>query len=119
MRNLINSAALGAAILTVGAIAAYADPAGRTDTGTAQTQISTLPPSGSVPGVSLPPVNVLGYVPSTHFQVPPGYDADVSMHPYTSGIGPCTEGAMPSQGCHHDTGKPIPPSHYNDMAWFK
>jgi len=67
----------------------------------------------------LPPVIVPGYVPSTHFQVPPGYDADVSMHPYTSGLGPCTEGASPSQGCHHDTGHPIQPSHYNDMAWFK
>ena len=119
MRDLIKSAALGAAILTVGALAANADPAGRTDTATAQTQISALPPSGSTPVIQLPPVIVPGYVPPTHFQVPPGYDADVSLHPYTSGIGPCTEGASPSQGCHNYTGTPIPPSHYNNMAWFK
>jgi hypothetical protein len=23
-----------------------------------------------------------------HYQVPPGYDANLNMHPYTSGIGP-------------------------------
>jgi hypothetical protein len=47
-----------------------------------------------------------------HWTVPAGYDSDVTMHPYTSGIGPCVEGAMPSQGCHHPTGNPISPSHY-------
>jgi hypothetical protein len=110
MSNLLKSAALGAAILSVVAIV---------DTASAQTQLSALPPSSSTPVIQLPSVNVLGYVPPTHFQAPPGYDTDVSMHPYTSGIGPCPEGASPSQGCHHDTGHPIPPSHYNDMAWFK
>lgn len=54
----------------------------------------------------------LNRVPSEHFVVPTGYDADVTMHPYTSGLGPCTEGASPSQGCRNATGKPIPPSHY-------
>lgn len=47
-----------------------------------------------------------------HFTVPVGYDFNVALHPYTSGIGPCTEGASPSQGCRHPTGNPIPPSHY-------
>jgi hypothetical protein len=47
-----------------------------------------------------------------HWTVPAGYDSDVAMHPYTSGIGPCTEGAAPSQGCHHSTGNPISPSRY-------
>jgi len=119
MRDFARSAALGAAILTLGALAANADPVGRTNTAATPPQISALPSSTPVPVIQLPPVNVPGYVPSTHYQVPPGYDADVAMHPYTSGLGPCTEGASPSQGCHHDTGKPISPSHYNDMAWFK
>ena len=143
MRIFIKSAALGAAILTAGAITASADPVGRT--ATAQTQISALPSgtSATVPVLQLPPVNVyaptdprspyydpytsglgprpssLDNIPYTHFEVPPGYDADVTMHPYTSGLGPCTEGAQSSQGCHHDTGHPIAPSHYNTMAWFK
>jgi hypothetical protein len=47
-----------------------------------------------------------------HFKVPPGYDAAVALHPYTSGLGPCTEGAQPSQGCRHPTGTPIPASRY-------
>ena len=90
------------------------------DTAAPQTQISALP-SGSpaaVPVLQLPPVTVyapseqevtvldpytsglgprpssLNNIPYTHFEVPPGYDADVTMHPYTSGIGPCTEGAQ-------------------------
>jgi|SRR5579863_636045 len=48
-----------------------------------------------------------------HWTVPAGYDSDVAMHPYTSGLGPCTEGASPSQGCHHSTGNPLPPSRYD------
>ena len=48
-----------------------------------------------------------------HYRVPAGYDADVALHPYTSGLGPCPQGATPSQGCHHPTGHPIPPSHYD------
>jgi hypothetical protein len=35
-----------------------------------------------------------------HYQVPPGYDANLNMHPYTSGIGPFPAGSKP-------------PSHYN------
>jgi len=54
----------------------------------------------------------LNHVPFQHYKVPIGYDAAVAMHPYTSGFGPCTEGANPAQGCRHPTGNPIPPSHY-------
>jgi hypothetical protein len=54
-----------------------------------------------------------------HYRVPAGYDADVALHPYTSGIGPCTEGASPSQGCHHATGNPIAPSHYEQPAFTR
>jgi hypothetical protein len=47
-----------------------------------------------------------------HYKVPVGYDSMMAMHPYTSLIGPCTEGATPSQGCRHASGAPIQPSHY-------
>jgi hypothetical protein len=46
-----------------------------------------------------------------HYKVPPGYDADGSLHPYTSGIGPCPEGASPSTGCTHPSTL-IAPSSY-------
>lgn len=52
------------------------------------------------------------YIAPFHYKVPIGYDSMVAMHPYTSGVNVCTEGASPSQGCHHPTGNPIPPSHY-------
>jgi hypothetical protein len=38
----------------------------------------------------------LNHIAFQHFKVPVGYDANVTMHPYTSGMGPCTE--------HHDLG---------------
>ena len=54
----------------------------------------------------------LNHIPFEHYKVPVGYDTAAAMHPYTSGFGPCTEGANPSQGCRHPTGTPMPPSHY-------
>jgi len=54
----------------------------------------------------------LNHIPFQHHKVPAGYDAAVAMHPYTSGSGPCAEGASPAQGCRHPTGNPLPPSHY-------
>jgi len=90
----------------------------------AAAQVAPAPaPSATLPDIFVPgSPDARGYSayarPATprpsapHYQVPAGYDADVALHPYTSGIGPCTEGASPSQGCHHPTGQPIPPSHY-------
>jgi hypothetical protein len=46
-----------------------------------------------------------------HYTVPPGYDADVSLHPYTSGVGVCPEGAQASTGCFRP-GRLMMPSHY-------
>jgi hypothetical protein len=75
------------------------------------------PPLGSSPGssVTLPPVTVQRQrVPNPnphHYQVPVGYDADVTPHPYTSGIGPCPEGPQPDTGCWRPTRR-IQPSHY-------
>ena len=35
-----------------------------------------------------------------HYQVPPGYNANLNMHPYTSGIGPWP-GAASRPPSHH------------------
>jgi hypothetical protein len=52
------------------------------------------------------------FIPASRYQVPTGDDTMAAMHPYTTGLGPCTMNASPAQGCHHDTSNPIPPSHY-------
>jgi hypothetical protein len=78
-----------------------------------QVNISPAPLSGSLydTGHSVK-TSSEHYIPPFHYQVPPGYDTMVAMHPYTGGFGPCTVNASPSQGCSHPTGTPIPPSHY-------
>jgi hypothetical protein len=69
--------------------------------------------AGAAAAVTLPGVTVVApRKGAEHYAVPVGYDSNVWLHPYTSGLGPCLEGATPSQGCHHPTGNPIPPSHY-------
>jgi hypothetical protein len=54
----------------------------------------------------------LNHIPFSHYKVPVGYDANVAMHPYTSGMGPCTDNAQPAQGCRHPQSTPIPSSGY-------
>jgi hypothetical protein len=66
-----------------------------------------------------PKVSSEHFIPTSHYQVPPGYDSMVAMHPYTSGYGVCTEGASPAQGCHHSTGTPIPPSRYERAPFMQ
>ncbi|HVH81246.1 MAG TPA: hypothetical protein VM782_17740 [Stellaceae bacterium] len=61
----------------------------------------------------------MNHIYTQHYRVPVGYDADVAMHPYTSNIGPCPEGAAPSQGCSHPTGTPIQPSHYDHAPFTR
>ena len=92
---------------------------------------ATLPEIFVAPGVSDarhyspytsgagPRASSMNNIVAPHYQVPAGYDADVAMHPYTSGIGPCTEGAAPSQGCRHPTGHPIESSHYERMPFMR
>ncbi|HEY1795903.1 MAG TPA: hypothetical protein VGG57_07270 [Stellaceae bacterium] len=81
--------------------------------------ISPAAPSG----VSLydtghsPKVSSEHYIQPSHYQVPAGYDGMVAMHPYTSGMGVCTEAASPAQGCSHPTGTPIPASHYDRVPF--
>jgi hypothetical protein len=45
-----------------------------------------------------------------HYEVPPGYDNDVALHPYTSGLGPCPQGGPGKLACSSEV---IPPSHHN------
>ena len=103
MHIVIKSAALGILMSTVGvagvmAQTAYPPPY------RAPAEIATTLPEIVVPGRT---------VTAPHFRVPAGYDADVALHPYTSGLGPCPQAAAPDQGCHHSTSQPIPPSHYD------
>ena len=44
-----------------------------------------------------------------HYQVPPDFDSDVTLHPYTSPLGPCPQGGPGKVACS----EMIPPSHYN------
>jgi hypothetical protein len=69
--------------------------------------VTVLAPS-PMPGYRMVPyVNAYGYKTMVrHYQVPPGYDANPNMHPYTSGIGP-----WPGPGTWGILSKP--PSHYD------
>ena len=53
-------------------------------------------------------MNAYGYKTMVkHYQVPPDYDANLNMHPYTSGIGPSPAGWATFMAGSK------PPSHYN------
>ena len=93
-------------------------------------ELAALPPANAAPAsdsLTLPDVTVLAPTPPPgyhmvpyvnayghktmvrHYQVPPGYDANLNMHPYTSGIGP-----WPGPGTWGTfMAGSKPPSHYN------
>jgi len=48
-------------------------------------------------------------VKAEHYEAPPGFDNDVALHPYTSGLGPCPHGGPEKVVCSDL----IPASHYN------
>jgi hypothetical protein len=110
MLTLCKSTVLAAAFLAGVAIAASADPASTGAAGTvanpsgSQPQgrgLAALPPSTATPasnGETLPE--------SKKYQVPSDFDANVNLHPYTSGLGPC-----PHEPCHST--RQEAPSHYN------
>ena len=72
--------------------------------------VTVLPPSPP-PGYHMVPyVNAYGHKTMVkHYQIPPDYDANPNMHPYTSGIGPWT--GPGSWGTFMAGSKP--PSHYD------
>ena len=45
-----------------------------------------------------------------HYDVPPDYDNNIALHPYTSGLGPCPHGGPGKVNCSSDM---LPASHYN------
>lgn len=45
-----------------------------------------------------------------HYEVPPDYDNNTGLHPYTSGLGPCPHGGPGKVNCNSEM---VPPSHYN------
>jgi hypothetical protein len=111
MLTLCKSTVLGAAFLAGVAIAANADPASTNAAGTvtnggsgSQSQgrgLAALPPSTATPV----PNSVTQPQPK-NYQMPSDFDANVNLHPYTSGLGPC-----PHEPCHSARGEA--PSHYN------
>ena len=103
MYKLYQPATLGAAFL-IGL--AFPANAGQSRTAAPETEVAALPPT--VPATVLPPVVVSA--PKHDYHVPPGFDVDVALHPYTSGLGPCPEGAL---GSGWKTGI-IKPSHYEN-----
>ena len=126
MWNVKRAAASAVAIYVFAAGMGKADPAAAQQT----SQITVVPKAAlpdvvihpgemeyryytpDVPGHGPKPGGGVGNIPARHFKVPAGYDDATWLHPYTSGLGPCTEGAAPAQGCRHPTGTPIAPSHY-------
>jgi hypothetical protein len=85
-------------------------------------QIAALPPGNRAATVTSPPAianlssaSIPREAPSgagdRQFRVWPGYDSDVALHPYTSNMGPCPEGAN-GGGCGPTHGEIISPSHY-------
>jgi len=111
MLTLCKSTVLAAAFLAGVVIAANADPASTNAAGTvangvsgSQSQghsVAALPPSGATPApnsVTLPETK--------NYQVPSDFEANVNLHPYTSGLGPC-----PHEPCHST--RQEAPSHYN------
>lgn len=45
-----------------------------------------------------------------HYEVPPDYDNNIALHPYTSGLGPCPHGGPGKVNCSSEM---VPASHYN------
>jgi hypothetical protein len=127
MLTLCKSTILGAAFLAGVAIAANADPLCRAPTGPCQLpgapQLVALPPSNAasapdsviLPEVTVfapyssrgvgPRVSSFGTIRTEHYQLPPDYDANVALHPYSSHLGPCLHGTQTPCG--------ISPSQYN------
>jgi hypothetical protein len=100
----------GTAMTIVLAYIAFTDPAQGADTATVQNQVAAAPTTVTLPTIVVHPVPdqswyydpyTSGHGPrpssmhtmkAEHYKVPPGYDANVALHPYTSNFGPCPNG---------------------------
>jgi hypothetical protein len=133
MRNYLGSKCLAAAVVVASAAAATGN-ANAADQTQQISQAMSPPAAVALPQVVVRPrpdpswyynpytsghalrSSSLNHIAFQHFKVPAGYDADVAKHPYTSGLGPCTE--------HHDLGcgpssrgYVIKPSHYEQAPF--
>ena len=117
--TLCKSVALGAAFLGGIAIGANADPLCRAGVDSCQppARSVTLPNVDifggqlnlhpySSPGVG-PRVSSFGTVRAEHYEVPADFDTNVSLHPYTSGVGPWPS-ARQEPPSHHYRKSPSP-----------
>jgi hypothetical protein len=66
------------------------------------------PASHSVASTFTPRLSSDNSVRTERYEVPPDFDSDVALHPYTSLTGPCPEGVLGAR-CANT----ILPSHYN------
>jgi hypothetical protein len=101
----------GAAFLAGVAIAANADPASTSAAGTVANLASGSQPQGRglaalPPSTATPAPNNVTLPETQRYQVPSDFDANVNLHPYTSGLGPC-----PHNPCN--SARQEAPSHYN------
>ena len=111
MLTLCKSTILGAAFLAGVAIAANADPASTGAAGTVANGMSGSQPQGRglaalPPSIATPPPNSVTLPETQRYQMPSDFEANVNLHPYTSGLGPC-----PHEPCH--SARQEAPSHYN------
>jgi hypothetical protein len=136
--SVVNAAITGAAFFAGITFSVNADAACRADTGECQrssqyfaarsnptatsTSSNITLPEVTVfgprprPGYYMAPyVNAFGYkTMAEHYQVPADFDANVQLHPYTSGLGP-----WPGPAKHRSNGPIVKtPSHYNGWPWI-
>jgi hypothetical protein len=111
MLTLCKSTVLAAAFLAGVAIAANAGPASTSAAGTVANPASGSQPQGRAlaalpPSTATPPPNSVTPPENRRYQVPSDFEANVNLHPYTSGLGPC-----PHEPYH--SARQEAPSHYN------
>ena len=87
------------------------DPASTSAAGTVANGVSGSQPQGRglaalPPSTATPPPNSVTLPENRRYQVPSDFEANVNLHPYTSGLGPC-----PHEPCHST--RQEAPSHYN------
>ena len=111
MLTLCKSTVLAAAFLAGVAIAANADPANTSAAGTVANGASGSQSQGRgvaalLPSTATPAPNSVTPPETRRYPVPSDFEANVNLHPYTSGLGPC-----PHEPCH--SARQETPSHYN------
>jgi hypothetical protein len=110
MLTLCKSTVLAAAFLAGVVIAANADPASTSVAGTVANGVSNSQSQGRSlaalpPSTATSAPNDVTLPETKNYRVPSDFDANVNLHPYTSGLGPC-----PHEPCRST--RQEAPSHY-------